>query len=540
MIRYSAIALIALLWCHAAPARDAIAHLEKRGDTTRLVVDGSPFLMLAGELGNSSASTAEYMERVWPELKAMNLNTVLAPVYWELIEPREGEFDFSRVDRLIDEARDHDLKLVLLWFATWKNSMSSHAPAWVKLDQHRFPRVKDDKGVSHEILTPFSENNLQADRRAFVQLMRHLKKYDAKRQTVIMVQVENEIGMLPSARDHYPLAEKAYRASVPAGLMQYLERNGDRLVPELASHWAAQGGATEGDWETVFGKGAYTDEIFMAWHFARFTNELVEAGKAVYPLPMFVNAALSRPGEKPGPDYPSGGPLPHLMDIWKAAAPAIDFLSPDFYTPRFKHWNDLYTRQGNPLFIPEHRFDDTVAAKAAFAFGHYEAMGFAPFSIETGSQENGAALAAMYDVLGQLSPVITRHQGQGRIEGVLLDEGRETVFRMGGYEFTCRHDYTLGWSPEAKKPGWPAAGAVIVHTGDNEFYVAGTGVVITFRPAGNAAARAGLLKVDEGTFKDGAWRVRRHLNGDQTHQGRHVRIPMGRYSIQRVELYTYE
>src|SRR5690606_18189871 len=138
----------------------------------------------------------------------------------------------------------------------------------------------------------------------------------------------------------------------------------------------------------------------------------------IYPLPMFVNAALIRPGKIPG-EYPSAGPLPHLMDIWKAAAPSIDMLSPDFYTPDFEYWNDLYVRQNNPLFIPEHRFDNTVGAKALFAIGHYEAIGFSPFSIE---DNINMELAGAYDLIKQLYPLITENFGQNKIDGVLLDK----------------------------------------------------------------------------------------------------------------------
>ena len=352
-----------------------IPHLSKQGNTTQLIVDQKPFIIFGGELGNSTFTSFGNMETVWPKLKSLNLNTVLAPVYWELIEPKEGEFDFELLDRLIEEARRNDLKLVLLWFASWKNSMSSHVPSWVKLDQKRFPRVKDNNGISHEILTPFSEDNLNADLRAFSILMAHIKEIDEKENTVILVQPENEIGMLPSARDYHPLANEKFNKPVPDELINYLTKNKNNLAPELVSHWKENGYKTEGNWEEIFGTGLHTDEIFMAWYFAEYTNKIVKAGKKEYNLPMFVNAALNAPNKKPG-EYPSAGPLPHLLDIWKVAAPNIDFYSPDFYNPRFKHWNDLYTRNGNPLFIPEHRFDSTVAAKAIYAIGHYEAIGF--------------------------------------------------------------------------------------------------------------------------------------------------------------------
>lgn len=312
-------------------AQPEIPHLQKKGATTRLIVEGEPFLVLGGELGNSSAADMAYMAPIWPRLKAMNLNTLLAPVYWELLEKEEGQFDFSLLDELIAEARRNELKLVLLWFASWKNSMSCYAPAWAKRDQERFPRVKDDKGRSHEILTPFSENNLEADRKAFEKLMGHLKEFDGEEHTVIMIQVENEIGMLPTARDYHPLANEAFEKGVPAGLIRYMKEKEAILAPELLEAWRKNGSKTSGNWEAVFGKGLQTDEFFMAWFYSGFTNQIVEAGKAIYPLPMFVNAALNRPGAAPGSGYPSAGPLPHLMDIWKAAGPSIDFLAPDFY-----------------------------------------------------------------------------------------------------------------------------------------------------------------------------------------------------------------
>ena len=518
-----------------------IPHLKKQGKTYQLIVDDKPFLILGGELGNSSFTSPEYMAPIWPKLRTMNLNTVLAPVYWELIEPVEGRFDFELLDQLLNEARKNDLKIVLLWFGSWKNSMSSHAPSWVKKNQARFPRIKDDKGISHEILTPFSENNLQADLKAYQELLKHIKKSDGNDHTVIMIQTENEIGMLPSARDYSSMANKRFQENVPAELMQYLEKNKANLIPEFSEIWGENGFKNSGTWEEVFGTGLQTDEIFMAWYFSKYADSVAEAGKAMYPLPMYVNAALNRPQAKPG-NYPSGGPLPHLMDIWKAAGSSIDFLSPDFYNPDLKHWCDLYTRQGNPLFIPEHRFDTTVAAKIAYSVGHYESMGFAPFSIESSDNPENEPLGKIYKILGQMTPVIMAHQGQDRIEGVLFDkQNKETVFRMGDYEFTVRHSFTLGYEKNSRNNIWNMTGAIFVQTGDDEFYVAGSGIVATFRNIKTPSMNVGILKDEEGKFENGKeWKVIRHLNGDQTHQGRHIRIFSDDYSIQRFELYNYE
>lgn len=531
--------LLTTLCLGVAHAEDPLPHLQRQGDATQLVVHGAPFLVRGGELGNSSASSMAWMEPAWPKLADMHVNTVLAPVYWELLEPEEGEFDFTLVDELLAEARVQDMKLVLLWFGAWKNSMSAYVPAWVKTDPGRFPRALDADGVPQEILTVFSEENLRADRAAFVRLMDHLRRVDSRDHTVIMVQVENEIGMLPTARDHHPAANAAWTGAVPADLLAALAERADAgaLVPEMAAWWEERGAPDAGSWEAVFGPGSRSEELFMAWYYARWVQELVVAGRDAWDLPMFVNAALNRPGREPGSGYPSAGPLPHLMDVWKAGAPDLDFLAPDFYTPRFRHWSDLYTRQGDPLFVPEHRFDDTAAAKALFAFGHYEAIGFAPFSIETGGEAERALLAGAFDLVRQLEPLMTAHQGRDAIDGVLLDhELREETRQFGDWTFHFRHDHTLGWSPGSDAPEWPAASVIVVRTDEDDFVIAGTGVVVTFS---RANGQAGILTAQEGRFDDGEWRPGRTLNGDQTHQGRHIRIPVGQWDLQRFSLYRY-
>ncbi len=344
------------------------------------------------------------MRPVWPKLVALNLNTVLVPVYWELIEPVEGKLDFTLVDGLIQEARKHGLRLAPLWFASWKNSMSCYAPAWVKTNQQRFPRAEDKAGNGLEILSPFSQENLDADARAFAAFMRHLREVDGRDHTVIMVQVENEIGMIPDSRDRSAIANKIFNQSAPPELMNYLERRRDALMPELRAVWAATNFKTRGTWEEVFGPGVSTDEIFMAWHFARYANRVAELGKAEYPLPMFVNAALIRPGYQPG-QYSSGGPLPHLMDVWRAGAPQIDFLSPDIYFTNFADWCRKYHKSGNPLFIPEAILGPLSAVNALYAIGQHDAIGFSPFSIESVAEPARSLLAGSYDVLTQLAPL---------------------------------------------------------------------------------------------------------------------------------------
>jgi len=391
--------------------------------------------------------------------------------------------------------------------------------------------------VRQEIETPFNKNNLEADKKVFVKLMQHIKQVDGTQNTIITIQVENEIGMLPDARTFDEAANTAFNQPVPEQLMNYLVKNKTSLLPELKSVWETNGYKTSGNWEEVFGKGLSTDEIFMAWYYANFANELAITAKAVYNLPMYVNAALNRPGRKPG-EYPSAGPLPHIMDIWKAGAPSIDFLAPDFYNPDFKHWCDLYTRSSNPLFIPEIRFENGIDAKAFFAFGNYNCLSFSPFSIESTEYPETEPIGKAYNILKQISHLITKYQPANAVKGFLIEKDSSLKeIPIGNYLITVQHEYKLGWSPDAKNDTWPLAGGLIISVAPDEFYVAGTGIVITFSPVNNK--KSGFISVDEGRFENEKWIPGRRMNGDQNHQGRHVRIPGNEYSIQHLKLYTY-
>jgi beta-galactosidase GanA len=540
-------------------SRDAaIPHLRRQGTATQLIVDGAPFLVLGGELGNSSASSPTYLRPFWPKLRALHLNTVIAPVYWELIEPAEGRFELATVDSLIADARANDLRLVLLWFGSWKNSMSAYAPAWVKTNQARFPRTEATRGQGQEILSPFVAANADVDARAFAALMRHLRAVDGVRHTVLMVQVENEIGMIPEARDHSALADSLFGEAVPQSLMTYLQDHREALAPELRARWDSSGGKTSGTWEAVFGRGVHADELFMAWYFARYTERVARAGKAEYPLPMFVNAALIRPGYLPG-RYVSAGPLPHLIDVWRAAAPSIDFLVPDIYFPNFVEWADKYVRSANPLFIPESRFGPQSAVHALYAFGARDAIGFSPFAIESVEDPEHYPLARSYAMLSELAPMILAAQGKGMTAGVIprvafdgtVDDSPQRVVVGGTFALTVTFEgaasVATGANPGAVPAGGTALGAaresvrggIVIALARDEFIIAGTGIVVTFAPVGEGDPIAGILSVQEGRIVNGQWRTIRWLNGDQTHQGRHIRLEPNAFSIQKVKVYRY-
>jgi beta-galactosidase GanA len=552
--------------CTAATKADPSApHLEKIGHATQLIVDGKPYLALAGELHNSSSSSLEYLKPIWPKMTAMNLNTVLASVCWDCIEPEEGKFDFSVVDGIIHGARENNLHLVLLWFGSWKNGVSTYPPLWVKTDSKRFPRAHDQEGNALEILSTFSKDARDADAHAFAALMRHLREIDATDHTVLMVQVENEVGVLGDTRDRSPVANQAFAGPVPKELMNYLQQHRADLIPEFRQVWENAGGKTSGTWEQVFGSGKPADikipvrtlspplteqehetewrnlhwpvdEIFMAWQYASYVNHVAEAGKAEYNIPMYVNAWLQQRDHAWPGTYPSGGPLPQVMDIWHFAAPNIDILGPDLYVPEFEELCQRYTREGNPLFIPESAGDARGAANFLDAIGSHNGIGFSPFGIDSDPAPDGP-LARAYGAVAQLAPMILKHQQEGTIEGTALSKTHtEQTLNLGDYAITFKLEKF--WNREAPDYG----SAIVMETGHDEFLIAANGVTVYFSPKspGTDKKIVGLGTVEEGSFADGKWVPGRHLNGDEILSGKGLRFRPDGYSMERVKLYTYE
>jgi hypothetical protein len=534
----------------AQHASSEIPHLRKQGTATQLIVDGQPFLVLAGELTNNSATSVEYMKPIWAKLVEAKLNTVLATVAWNQIEPQEGKFDFSVVDGIIRDARSHNLRLVLLWFASWKNSLSSYPPDWVKKDFERFPRAQIAGGQSIELLSPLSDANRDADARAFAALMRHVKAVDGQRHTVIMIQVQNEVGMHGDSRDRSPAANRAFAGPVPKELMDYLQKHKETLIPEFRQVWEAAGFKTSGTWEEVFGKSAVTDGIFMAWNYARYIGRVAEAGKAEYPIPMFVNAALYGIGR--GPNPPSGGrPWDLVMDVWKAGGPQIDMLSPDSYSESdFVAFCSKYTQSGNPLFIPENMGGPDGAARVLYVFGRHDAIGWTVMGLEDPRIPHpDNDLIGSFDAIAQLAPLIAEHQGNGTMSAVLLRGPNDPPqkIKLGNYTLEVKFyiQPKMTGVPPPREPLPPAA-AIFIATGPDEFFAAGSGVTVTFSPNTPGPPLAGLATVEEGAFVDGRWVPGRRLNGDDSDEGNFLMLqrsgccwPPAAKSIQRFTLYRY-
>jgi hypothetical protein len=557
--------LCALLCVTVIQAADISLH--KQGSATQLYVDGKPFVILGGELGNSSASSPADIARIFPKLQRMNLNTVLVPVYWDMVEPVEGNYDFSLIDATLDEARRCGLKVVFLWFGAWKNSMSCYAPSWFKSDYKKYPRAYTSEGKPLEIASAFSENVYQADSRAFKAWLSHLADVD-KEGTVLMVQIENEIGMLEDARDYSAAAQREYDKGVPSQLIAFLEKNKKSIHPQLLERWRDNGMKRAGSWREVFGDDIYSDEYFMAWNYAAYVERLAREARDILGRPLYVNAAMNSRGRKPG-EYPSAGPLAHLKDIWHAAAPTVDILSPDLYDKGFTDWVAQYHTSDNPLFIPEIRRFDGNAAQAYYVIGEHDAIGISPFSIENGSDSPQSTPGRGYAALRDLMPLLVKYQGKGIMNGFYFDnDSTERILRHDGLKITANHYFTLPWDPRATDGSeWMPVGGVIIRLAPDEYIIAGTGIVVKFEnetessvkrnlgedgflnagsdrnaaPSWGGGMRAGLASVDEVAVNpDGTLRFVRRYNGDETHQGRHVRIGVDDFQVLHVKLYQYK
>jgi hypothetical protein len=557
--------LISLFLCAVAcEAQTApLPQIRQSGSVKQFFVDDKPFIMLSGELHNSSASSIEYMRPIWDKLAALHLNTVIGTASWELVEPEEGKFDFALVDSQIKEARQRNMRLVLIWFATWKNAGSGYTPRWVKADRKRFPpmvlKVKPDSGMTAFLanfmeqqgtvpLSPFGQETLKADATAFRAIMRHIRDVDPQ-HTVIMMQVENEVGSIGDSRDRSPLAEAAWAEPVPADLMNYMTKHKAALLPEMQELWAKNGYKTSGTWEEIFGKDAWADEAFMAYYMGRYINEVAKAGKAELDIPMYVNAWL---GPQPNADvpgkWPSGGPVARVMDIYRAAAPSLDLFAPDIYVPDFKGTCALYTRSGNPLFIPEAR--DQVG-NLFWALGHHAALGWSPFGVEDLNPDGQVAQA--YKLLSQMLPQLAEWQAAGKINAVLIVDGEESPpVSLGGYKITLSAGMAFG--TQAPKPdsegelaGAVALGsramssdkrpfAIVVNTAPDEFLFIGANGDPSFAVE-SGTGRVAFSAKDEGRYEDGKWVPERRINGDEVFL---PGLPSSKIGMLKVQLVRFD
>ena len=512
-------------WAAEAP------HLEERGGRYALFVDGHPFLILGGQIHNSSAWPSE-LPQVWESMAALHANTLEAPVYWEQFEPQEGQFDYTNVDQLVEGARAHNLRVVLLWFGTWKNGNMHYVPAWVKNDPKRFPHVIRPDGEPIDVLSANSRDTLEADKSAFVALMRHLKKIDGELHTVLLVQVENESGIIGSIRDNSEIANKEFAGNVPSDLLAAARKE-------------------PGTWKNVFGADA--DEVFEAYYQAKYINEIAAAGKREFDIPCYINVWINYPPTQlpqrqldiPGIGYPSGGAVQKLVWLWRAIAPSIDMIGPDLYVddPQFyRETMAIYRRADNPLWIPETGRDDRFGKFLFYALGA-DAIGFSPFGVDqTGWNILGdtpwKAHKDNFALLGPMSREIAQWEFDGKLKTAVEEPGKTTQeLDFGEWRATVSFGFP---QPDGRPaPGTTDAhgSALVAQLGPNEFLVTGVDASVVFHLPGKLPwIRSQIVTAEEGIYDDGVWKPLRLLNGDETDRGlcfhekpEVVRVTMGRF-----------
>lgn len=512
------------------------------------------FIALAGEVCNSDSSSPAYMEEVWHKAKELQMNTLLLPVSWELVEPEEGIFDFSIPDALLEQARAQEMKIVFLWFGSWKNAQCYYAPGWVKRDTVRFPRAQVKKGENkiylenlHDMpytsLSCFGEATKKADARAFAEFMRHLKIRDEEEKTVIMVQVENETGVQGAAREHSDLADEIFAGNVPEEFADYMRDCTGEMAEDVRR--CVEAGKKGHTWSETFGDVA--EEIFSAYHIASFVNTVAAAGKEVYDIPMSVNCWLDKK-EKAGM-YPSGGPVARMMEVWKYAAPAIDVFCPDIYVPDFCGVCDEYGKMGNPLFVPETATHSHAGSRLVYAVGHYHAWGYSPFAFEHMGQPFNASQSFLFGVdvndpllsvpqnveeyawynrtLSSMMPLLTERYDTDRLQAVISERPEENVMHFDDFGFQA----DLNPVTVRRKD---SVCLVLQESGDTFYILMNACMLIPFSRCPEKK-NVDILLLEEGEFTNEGWIAGRRLNGDEA-----ARLISEEPVLWRIKLLMYE
>lgn len=521
-----ALVVLVLVFGHQLMAQQSLPEIRKEGNKHVFYLEGEPYLILGAQLWNSSA-WPQITDRFWEQAKTLGCNTIEAPIYWQNIEPEPGKFNFKELDQLILRAREQGLRLVLLWFGSYKNGRSQYAPPWVLEDPAQYPRMQNASGQEIYVLSAVSDANREADKRAFVEVMRHIREVDAQHQTVIMMQVENEPGSMWTNRDYSPAANARYEKEVPTDIVRKLNTSG-------------------GTWTEVFGVDG--PEAFNAYYIASYINDIAAAGRTVYNLPMYANVwirenAFQRPGE-----YPSGGPTTNMIDMWKAAAPQIDLLALDVYHGNPKIFNELcdhYDRPDNALFVPEMGNGPNFARFQFYAIGNYNAIGVAPYGIDPfhvdphdkrdREQLDGRfdGIARNYRLLSGAIHPITQLQGTGKLVAVGEEEGMsEQLVRLDGYDVLFRYGF-----PTYKDRSQRTGRALIGQLGPDEFLLIGFDAKFQFRPTyGSGYNAAEYVLVEQGHYEKDQWVRERIWNGDALY---HATLPQDgailKIKLRRVE-----
>jgi len=504
----------------------------ERNGRWALLVDGQPFLMLGGQIHNSSAWPSE-LPAVWKALEALHANTIEAPVYWEQIEPQRGRFDWTNVDAIVKGAREHNLHVVLLWFGTWKNGNMQYVPDWIKTDTKRFPRVIRADGEPADVLSANSRANLEADKAAFVALMHHLKELDGAQHTILMVQVENESGIIGSVRDFSLETNREFDGQVPAQMLAAARKQ-------------------PGTWRQVFGGDA--DELFQLYHQALYIDEIAAAGKAELDVPVYMNAWLSGlPAElpqrqiyQPGIQYPSGGAVQRWVGLWRVLAPAVSACAPDIYTSDTESVRGIlkaYHRADNPLFVPEVGRTDAFAKYLFAALGE-GAIGFSPFGVDPRGwnilgDAPPSAHAKNFALIAPMAREIAQLNFEGKLKTAIEEAGQtQQELDFGPWQATVAYGFPQRDGRRAPGTNDQHGAALVAQLGPDEFLVTGIDASVSFHLPGRLPGmRMQILSAQEGAYENGVWKPMRLWNGDEVDRGLQfhandpavVRVRLGRF-----------
>lgn len=558
--------------------------IAEKGNQKVLLVDGKPFIMLAGEIHNSDSSSPAYMEQIWKIADDLGMNSLLLPVTWEMVEPVEGEFHFEVLDQLIDQAREYGMKIGILWFGSFKNAECMYAPEWVKRDLERFHRGQIVKGknkagrrvsptlpvtIPYTTISYLSENAMQADARAFGRMMQHVCEYDEAEGTVITVQVENETGLLGNAREVSDEADAAFAGEVPQEFASYMRSHTAYMEEDVRA--AVEAGAEKGSWSEVFGAAA--EEIFSAYHVASFVEYVAKAGKDAYDLPMTVNCWLDKAADTPG-DYPSGGPVARVHEVWDYCAPSIDVYCPDIYVPYFNKVCDRFVKGGtNPLYIPEAATHSYAAPRMVYTVGHYHAMCYSPFGFDDIGKPFSAAqgylfgmdvtdpalktpqnfeeYAALGKILREAMPLLAERYGTTDLQAVCAEREAEKKKSLGLPEDMNPMERLMAEAAATTKMIFGDLGVsagfggmmrprndgvlLVCRTKENEVYMIGEQCDIQLFSADSEKTNLDILRVEEGTFENGAFVPGRRFNGDEAAQ-----LKLDKPGVLRLQWFTYE
>lgn len=505
---------------------------DEKGIPT-LYVKGEPFFCLSGEIHNSGASSLEYMEKnVWGNLTGLNLNSLIVPLYWEMIEPEEGIYSFTLLDGLIRQARQHRMHLILLWFGLWKNAESMYVPGWMKQDSETYWRAEKVNGEKLNTISPLCEAAVEKDAKAFAAVMAHIKEVDEEESTVLIMQVENEIGLLGTECDYSSIARESFSSEIPIEMQELYGKSGD--------------------WKTAFGSDA--EEFFMAYHFANAVEKITSAGRTEYPIPCYANAWLKQYPWYAG-SYPSGGPVREVHNIWKKTAPSLFTLAPDIYVPYVADVLDEYGYEGNPLFVPEVRKDAVTASYCLYAFAKHNAICYSPFGVEDlglppeaidrppmevmialnidpsafeieGSRDY---LKRTYGLIEQMKPIYLKYRGTKHLKSYVKKSETDYGALLSFDEF----DLSVAYAPRGTAK--PLAAGMVYELAPDKFLVVGMMSTLTFRVKPGINRKVGYLKLEEGEIVNGEWKPGRILNGDEQMSIKLGDMPQCLY----VELFKY-